>query len=851
MTEALSPASWHVRPNRPHAGAALAGLPSWYRRYGFAIGVGLVLICALAAIWVRTIQNADQAERQAVDTNLAIVAREANQMAAEWAARLERIRVLHGFARAVSRAVLDHDPALPARLADLRRDLELAGPELIQAAGIDPKGILAWTTLTMPNPPSDLSRREHFQAIASRGESHFIGTPVKGTVSGKWTFQSAEPMRAADGTLEQVTVISIDTAIIRTLTHYFDKPEASGVTLFRSDGLVLARLPERSIGETMNLAGSNVGRALANPAEVAVGRTRSGLDGVARFYAARAISGTDMVVSVGIDEDTVLAPVRTANARANIMSWELSLLCCALAFTSVYTRECLNKARTRAAIAENARREEALLHRIAGRAGDIILLIDGNGNKLYFNDAFMRLTGSTREESIGRPYGDAILPEDRPIAAEAVAALEAHGGARRFTVRVNAHGGGVRWLETEVVLVPFDGTAPDDGCRYIAIARDVTARIAGEAALQRAHEALETLCLSGPGALYRAVLAPSGEIHVVPGAGTDAVWLGYTEQEWSKADFLRRIVWPDDQVPLERFLDALRTHGTATVEYRVRHRNGRIPWHRNVSNALRTPDGEWIASGYIVDITAEKTQSQQLEEARRIISLGEMASGIAHEFSQPLAVIGIAAENARAALAASPPLIEPVLGKLDQIEAMVQRARSIIDEMRSMRKREAETIARESLSVIAREARDVLRQRLEDENVTLILDVPATLPGVFGSRLLLEQVLINLIANAADAYLERPAGEKPIMVSGVAEGEYVVLRVADRAGGIPPDISRRIFEPFFTTKSGRGGTGLGLSVCQGIVMQANGTLQVHNELDGAVFEIRLPALGGGTGLSYR
>ena len=110
-----------------------------------------------------------------------------------------------------------------------------------------------------------------------------------------------------------------------------------------------------------------------------------------------------------------------------------------------------------------------------------------------------------------------------------------------------------------------------------------------------------------------------------------------------------------------------------------------------------------------------------------------------------------------------------------------------------------------------------------------------------GSAIPMEQVLINLISNAIDAY-EMLGNDVPreVTVNGSVADDHVVLRVTDRAGGIPPHLLSRIFEPFFTTKPPGKGTGLGLALAFGTVVEMGGTITAGNENGGAVFEIRLP-----------
>jgi C4-dicarboxylate-specific signal transduction histidine kinase len=111
-----------------------------------------------------------------------------------------------------------------------------------------------------------------------------------------------------------------------------------------------------------------------------------------------------------------------------------------------------------------------------------------------------------------------------------------------------------------------------------------------------------------------------------------------------------------------------------------------------------------------------------------------------------------------------------------------------------------------------------------------------------GAPIPMEQVLLNLVANAIDAYDGMPPGApRVVTVQGGVEDGMVVLRVADQAGGIPPHLLSRVFEPFFTTKPPGQGTGLGLALCFGTVLDMGGTIAASNADGGAVFEIRLRA----------
>jgi two-component system C4-dicarboxylate transport sensor histidine kinase DctB len=140
----------------------------------------------------------------------------------------------------------------------------------------------------------------------------------------------------------------------------------------------------------------------------------------------------------------------------------------------------------------------------------------------------------------------------------------------------------------------------------------------------------------------------------------------------------------------------------------------------------------------------------------------------------------------------------------------------------------------------------VLGSKLKFASVTVKWQAEATLPPILGSAISIEQVLINLIANACDAYVARQATapcKRSIDIHARQEQGMVVIEVQDQAGGIPEAVLPRVFEPFFTTKPVGQGTGLGLSISYGIVTDMGGSITVGNRDGGAWFQLRLPATG--------
>jgi C4-dicarboxylate-specific signal transduction histidine kinase len=278
------------------------------------------------------------------------------------------------------------------------------------------------------------------------------------------------------------------------------------------------------------------------------------------------------------------------------------------------------------------------------------------------------------------------------------------------------------------------------------------------------------------------------------------------------------------------------------VEYRLQDRDGTFRWIRDTCVVTESRQGNLLVSGYCSEITREKEQAEELEQARRLLSLGEMASGLAHELNQPLAAIGMAAENGRMLLARDTPAVSAASEKFTRISALAERASVVIDSMRVFGRADAPPPVLLNLIDTVREALGVMHTRLERDGIDVSFDHQPTLPQVTAVPVLLQQVIINLIVNACDAYrsFEASSIDRKLKIAVWADPATVWVEVSDKAGGIPADTLARIFEPFFTTKS-HGGSGMGLAVSYGIVRQLGGTITAHNRHGGAVFQIGLPA----------
>ena len=255
------------------------------------------------------------------------------------------------------------------------------------------------------------------------------------------------------------------------------------------------------------------------------------------------------------------------------------------------------------------------------------------------------------------------------------------------------------------------------------------------------------------------------------------------------------------------------------------------------------------AIGVGQDLSELRQTQNELLLAGKLASFVEMSAGVVHELTQPLGMIGLAATNARRKLQEGCLSDASYLeSKLERIEKGVQRAAEIIDQMRISGRSVTDQGRRLSVNDSIAAVGDLMQEQLRLAQVDLHLQMGAELPMVIGNAIQLEQVLVNLLRNASDAYRTisgTPTKRAQIVMESEREGSSVVIRVRDRAGGVPEALKERIFDPFFTTKGVGDGAGLGLSVSCAIIKGMQGELVADNVDGGATFTIRLPAAADG------
>ncbi|MHB8733411.1 MAG: sensor histidine kinase [bacterium] len=247
-----------------------------------------------------------------------------------------------------------------------------------------------------------------------------------------------------------------------------------------------------------------------------------------------------------------------------------------------------------------------------------------------------------------------------------------------------------------------------------------------------------------------------------------------------------------------------------------------------------------------------RDKQEQLVQAGKLATLGELTTGVAHELNNPLNNIGLFIGNVidqiRLGGIDRDIDLEHVAHDLDRATAQVRKATEIISHLRTFGR--TAPVSREPVSVneVVMHALSLMQEQLRLRDIEVVLDLAPEAPIVAASPIQLEQVFINLLTNARDALgdspsVSLPAGARRIEIRSNLRPGWADVLVRDTGPGIPPGLERRIFDPFFTTKGVGKGTGLGLAITYGILKDHGGSITLVNQSEpGAAFLVQLPQL---------
>jgi two-component system cell cycle sensor histidine kinase/response regulator CckA len=354
---------------------------------------------------------------------------------------------------------------------------------------------------------------------------------------------------------------------------------------------------------------------------------------------------------------------------------------------------------------------------------------------------------------------------------------------------------------------------------------------------------------------YRLVLEQTGQLvydldlttNILKWSGAIEQLTGYLPSEYkiSVAEWAEQI-HPDDRNEAMRLLEETMESGLPyRVEYRYRRKDGSYFWVEDNGVYLKDVSGKPVRMlGAMKDITAQKEMemeknriTEKAMQAQKLEAIGTLASGIAHEFNNLLAIISLSNEQLKLRTKN-----EAILKNAQTIQKTVERGTHIARQLLDFSRSEQTEKLPVALSRLIDEITTTLRQLLR-KNITVNAIQDVEQAWIMGNDKQLYQVLLNLGINAGDAMPDGGVLTYSLSTSRYNDKLCAVIRVQDTGTGIPPEVQARMFEPFFTTKGVGKGTGLGLSIVHGIVTAHEGQIEVASTVGkGTTFTLIFPLL---------
>jgi len=494
-------------------------------------------------------------------------------------------------------------------------------------------------------------------------------------------------------------------------------------------------------------------------------------------------------------------------------------------------------------IAGHKQAEEALLESeskyrsLVETGGAGVASIDLEGNLTFINQSLLEQLGYSEEEIVGKNFAGFLHPED----GERVLNTFMEGVANpdlkpKLEFRLMAKDGQSMWYYTAPTSVITSGTLSGAS----AILANITERKQAEEALRQSEEKYRMLFDISADGILIADMETRRFQYANPAM---CRMLGYTEEELRKTDVAAIHPKEDLQRVMVEFEAQARGDKTLASDIPCLRKDGTIVY-ADINTVNITVDGRKCNAGFFRDITERKQAEQQALVNAKLASVGELVAGVAHEINNPLTgIIGYAQ-----LLADRQDVPQSVKEDLQKIYEESQRTVRIVQNLLRFARQYKPEKSLVDINELVGRTLELEAYKMRTSNVELSTKLAADIPLMLADYNQLQQVILNIITNAQQAITETRRKGKIAVTTEVVE-DYVRVSIADNGPGISADNITKIFDPFFTTKPAGSGSGLGLSVCHGIITEHGGNIYPESTPGkGTTFIIELPIATGEQGV---
>lgn len=481
-----------------------------------------------------------------------------------------------------------------------------------------------------------------------------------------------------------------------------------------------------------------------------------------------------------------------------------------------------------------------LLELAVGRVNDMVVITEPDPEKgpeypriVYVNEAFVRRTGYSRSEVIGRSPRILQGPDTDPVEAARITAARARWEPVRAELLNYTKDGTPYWVEVD--LVPL---ANDEGIytHWVAVERDNTERRQAEEALRESEER------------FRLVTQATEDVVWDYDVVNQRLWwgdgaarlLGYDlPEDGTSPDVWIDHIHPDDRArtvaSLHAAIDGTDDHWRA--EYRLVHRDGKVVSMADRGFVIRDANGNALRMiGSMSDVSIRVAMEERIRQSQKMEAVGQLTGGVAHDFNNLLTVIIGSGDD----LAQRTEGMADLAGPVQIIQSAAVRAAELTSRLLAFARRQ--TLAPRSVNMndLIHGIEGLLRRTLtEDIEVSTITSPNLWTVAIDPGQM--EVALLNLAINARDAM---PRGGRLTLETMnivldeftpwpheevLPKGSYVSMSISDTGSGMTPEVLAHAFEPFFTTKDVGKGSGLGLSMVYGFVRQSEGHIRIDSE----------------------